>query len=125
AIDVIRALSRYPDVAWSVRLLTLQSMLFAGLLWALLYGGLREAVWASRDRDVRLIGHGPRLAAVYPEAPVVRLFRSALLVAAGVTALAWLLATRARFGVVDLGGVRRAILATLHFSGLQWEVLRN
>lgn len=124
ATEIIRALSNYPDVAKSVRLLGVQAILFAALLWALMYGGLREAVWSDRDRDVRLIGHGPRLAAVYPEGPLVRSIRVSVLVSAGVTALAWLLAMHAR-GVTDLDGLWRAFLAILIMPDLQWEVLKD
>jgi hypothetical protein len=123
--EVIRALSTHPEVGSSVRLLAVQSMLFAALVWALMYGGLREAVWAHQDADVRRIGHGPRLAAVYPEGSVVRSIRMALLASAGVTALAWLVAIRARFHVAGLNSVRDAVFATLQVPELQRDVLRN
>ncbi len=123
--EVIRALSTYPEVRSSVRLLAVQSMLFAALVWALMYGGLREVVWAHRDADVRRIGHGPRLAATYPEGSVVRSIRMALLVSVGVTALASFFAMRARFDVADLNSVRAALLPMLRVPDLQREVLRN
>jgi hypothetical protein len=125
ASEVIWALSKYPDVARSVRPLAVQSTLFGALLWALLYGRIREAIWADRDRNVRLLGHGPRLAPVYPEGPLVRSVRVALLVAAGVTFLAWLLGMHTHFGVSNSAGLQRAFLATLRVPELQWDVLRD
>jgi len=123
ATDVIRALSAYPQVGSSVRLLAVQSMLFAALVWALMYGGLREAVWAHRDAEVRRIGHGPRLAATYPEGSVVRSIRVAVIASMGVTAL--LFATHARFDVADLKSVWAALLPMLRVPELQREMLRN
>ena len=67
AAEVIRALSTYPEVGLSARLLAIQAMLFAAVVWALLYGTFRDAIWARRETDVRRVGHGPRLAPVYPE----------------------------------------------------------
>ncbi len=125
ATEVIRALSIYPEVGSSVRLLAAQSMLFAALVWALMYGGLREVVWAHRDADVHRIGHGPRLAATYPEGSVVRSIRMALLASVGVTALASLFARRARFNVADLNSVWAALLPMMRVPELQREVLRN
>jgi hypothetical protein len=123
ATDVIRALSAYPQVGSSVRLLAVQSMLFAALVWALMYGGLREAVWAHRDAEVRRIGHGPRLASTYPEGSVVRSIRMAVLASMGVTAL--LFVTHARFDVADLKSVWAALLPMLQVPELQREVLKN
>ncbi len=123
ATDVIRALSAYPQVGFSVRLLAVQSMLFAALVWALIYGGLREAVWAHRDTEVRRIGHGPRLAATYPEGSVVRSIRMAVLASMAVTAL--LFVTHARFDVADLHSVWAALLPMLRVPELQREMLRN
>jgi hypothetical protein len=125
ATDVIRALSTYPQVGSSVRLLALQSILFAALIWALMYGGLREAVWAHRDAGARRIGHGPRLAAAYPEGPVVRSIRMALLASAGLTALTWPFPIHARFDVADLKSVWAALLPMLRVPELQREVLGN
>ena len=125
AAEVIRALSAYPDLGPSVRLLALQSLLFAALVCALPYGGAREAIWARRDGNIRRIGHGPRLAPVYPEGSIVRWLRMALLVTAGVTGAAWLLSMHARFGVTDLNGIRLAFLATVRVPALQWNVLRD
>jgi hypothetical protein len=123
AADVIRALSAYPQVGSSVRLLAVQSMLFAALVWALMYGGLREAVWAHRDAEVRRIGHGPRLAATYPEGSVVWSIRMAVLASMGVTAL--LFATHTRFELTDLHSVWAALLPMLRVPELQREMLRN
>jgi DNA polymerase III delta prime subunit len=125
AAEVVQALAGYPDMATSVRLLLAQSALFATLVWALLYGGFRELVWAGRDRDLRRIGHGPRLAPVYPEVSVVRAARRALLVAAGVTAVAWVTQTRAPFGVHDSEGVRAAFMAALRHPQLQRALLTD
>ena len=100
-------------------------MLFAAVVWALLYGTFREAIWARRETDVRRVGHGPRLAPVYPEASVVRALRVGLLVAASITAMAWFFATSARFGVADLNSLRAALLGTLRVPELQRDALRE
>jgi len=125
ADEVIRALSTYPDVSLSVRLLAIQAMLFAAVVWALFYGTFREAIWARRESDLRRVGHGPRLAPVYPEASVVRALRAGLLVAAIITAMAWFFATSARFGVADLNSLRAELLGTLRVPELQRDSLRE
>lgn len=125
AAEVIRALSTYPEVRLSVRLLVIQAILFAGVVWALFYGTFREAIWAHRESDLRRVGHGPRLAPVYPEASVVRALRVGLIVAAGITAMAWFLATSARSGVADLNTLRAALLGTLRAPELQRDALRE
>jgi DNA polymerase III delta prime subunit len=125
AAEVIRALSAYPEAGLSAWLLAIQAMIFAAVVWALLYGTFREAIWARREANVRRVGHGPRLAPVYPEASVVRTLRAVLLVAATVTVMAWFFATRARFGVAGLGSVRAAFLATLQVPELQRDALRE
>src|SRR5579859_3870651 len=125
AAEVIRALSTYPEAGLSARLLAIQAMLFAAIVWALLYGTFREAIWARREGDVRRVGHGPRLAPVYPEALIVRVLRAVLLVVASVTAIAWFFVTRARFGVAELSSVWSAFLATLQVPELQRDVLRD
>ena len=125
ADEVIRALSTYPDVGLSARLLVIQAMLFAAVVWALFYGTFREAIWARRESDLRRVGHGPRLGGVYPEASVVRSLRVGLLVAASITAMAWLFATSARYGVADLNSLRAALLETLQTPELQRDALRD
>ena len=125
AAEVLRALSTYPEVGLSARLLAIQAMLFGAVIWALVYGPFRGAIWARREGDVRRVGHGPRLAPVYPEASVVRVLRAVLLVAASVTAIAWFFTMRARVGVAGLNSVRDALLATLQVPELQRDVLRN
>jgi Type IV secretion-system coupling protein DNA-binding domain len=125
AADAIQALSAYPDVARSVRLLALQSALFATLVWAVLNGGFREAIWGHRRGDLRRIGQGPHLAPVYPESPTVRFIRLALLIAAGVTGPAWIARMRARYGVHDLDSAGTAFMAALHYPDLQREVLTD
>ena len=125
ASEVIRALSRTPEIGSSVRLLIVQAMVFAVFLWALLYGVVRDAVWARRHADVRQIAHGPRLAPVYPEGALVRLVRAAVVVAAGITALRWLLEMHGRLGLVNAKSVSPAFLATLHIPELQREVLKD
>jgi len=125
ATDVIRALSHYPAVRLSVRLLVGESLVLASIAWVLLYAVLREAVWAHRDGSVRRIGSGPRLAPAYPESGVVRSLRMALLLSASITALAWILGLHARWGAVDPSSARVALLATLRVPELQQEVLLN
>ncbi|MGH7750053.1 MAG: type IV secretion system DNA-binding domain-containing protein, partial [Candidatus Dormibacteria bacterium] len=125
AAQVIGALSSYPEVSLSVRLLAAESVVFAAVAWALLYAGLREAVWAHRDASVRRIGHGPRLAPVYPESSVISSLRIALLLSASMTALAWILGLHARWGAAELSSARVALLATLRVPELQREVLLN
>ncbi len=95
AANVVAALSAYPQVGESTKLLALESLLFAAFLWALLYGVLRHALWTPQEADVRRIGHGPRLNPTYPEAPWVRSVRRVLLIAVGLTALFWLISARA------------------------------
>jgi hypothetical protein len=124
AAQVIGALSNYPELSLSVRLLACESLVLAAVTWALLYAGLREAVWARRDGSVRRIGHGPRLAPVCPESTVVRSLRIALLLSASVTALAWILGLHA-WGAADLNSARVALLATLRVPEFQGEVLLN
>ena len=125
AAEVIRTLSTYPEVGLSVRLLAIQAMLFAAVVWALVYGTFREAIWARRESDLRRVGHGPRLAPVYPEASVVRALRVGLLLAASITAIAWFFATCARFGAADLNTLRAALLETLQVPELQRDALRE
>jgi hypothetical protein len=125
AAEVIRALSAYPEVGLSARLLGIQAMLFAAVVWALVYGTFREAIWARREADVRRIGHGPRLAPVYPEASVVRALRAILLVTASISAVAWFFATRVRFGVAGFSSIRAAFFATLQVPELQRGLLWN
>jgi type IV secretory pathway TraG/TraD family ATPase VirD4 len=125
AAEVMRALATYPEVGLSARLLAIQAMLFAAVVWALLYGSFREAIWARRDAGVRRVGHGPRLAPVYPEASVVRALRVELLVAASVTAIAWFVTTRVRFDVGGLNRLQAAFRAALQVPELQRDALRE
>jgi hypothetical protein len=125
AADVIRALSKYPDVGTSARLLAAQSVLFAVLVWALVYGVLRQALWALGDGDVRRIGHGPRLATVYPESSLVRSVRWLVLVAATVTVFTWTLALRAQLGAAGADGLGPALLASLQVPAMQRDLLWN
>jgi hypothetical protein len=123
ASEVLRALSAYPQLGASVRLLAVQSILVASLVWALLYGIGREALWSHREADVRRIGHGPRLAAVRPESGLVRSLRSGLLVAALATGLAWGLEVRDQVGAAGLADVGEALLASVHVPALQRHLL--
>jgi DNA polymerase III delta prime subunit len=123
ASDVLRALLAYPDVARSVHLLAVQSVLFATLVWAVLNGGFREAIWGRHEGDLRRIGLGPHLARSFPESSAVRFIRLVMLIAAGVTAGAWLMSMHARYGVHDLDSARSAFLAALRYPDLQEDML--
>ena len=123
AASVIAALSAYPQVGESAKLLALESLLFSAFLWALLYGALRHAVWTPQEADVRRIGHGPRLSPTYPEAPGVRVVRRVLLIAVGLTALLWLIAARALYGAADITGLASTFLASLQVPALQRELI--
>jgi DNA polymerase III delta prime subunit len=125
AASVIAALSTYPQVGESTKLLALESLLFAAFIWALLYGVLRHALWTPREAGVRRIGHGPRMSPTYPEAPWVRTIRRVLLVAVGLTALSWLISARVRYGIADIKGLAAPFLATLQVPALQWELIVN
>ena len=125
AWQVAYALSRSPEVRASAKLLGAESVLFAALVWALLYGVIRQAVWARGNRGVRRVGHGPRLAAVYPEEPRVRALRWALLVAAAITAPAWALDLQVLLGATAERGLGRALLASLRVPAMQRNLLWN
>lgn len=87
--DIIRLCSRYPEFVRSTHFLAIQSAIFAALILVSFYGSLREFIWARRDRDIRRIGHGPRLALTYPEDSLVHDLRVVIVVATVVAVAAW------------------------------------
>jgi DNA polymerase III delta prime subunit len=123
AADVIRALSRYPDVALSAKLLAAQSVLFAVLVWALAYGVLRQAIWAHGNGSVRRIGHGPRLAAVYPEDPRLRSVRWLFVIGATVTVLSWARALKVQLNAAGADSLGPALLASVQVPAMQRDLL--
>jgi hypothetical protein len=125
AAEVVRELAAYPEVGASVRLLALESVLFASLVWAVLYGVLRQGLWAHRDVEIHRIGHGPRMAAVGPESVLVRSARAVLLGAAGVTALAGLWVLKGQQGAADLHSAGSAFVQMLQVPVQQRELLEN
>jgi len=125
AAEVLRALSDYPEVRESARLLVVQSALFATLVWALLYGVLRQGLWTHRAVDIRRVGPGPRLAAVGPESELLRSVRAVLLAAAGVTAVGALWVLKAQQGIVDLHTGGMAALEMLRVPARQRDLVGN
>jgi len=125
ASELVRALAQTPEIGVSSRLLIVQALVVVFVLWAILYGAMRDAVWGHRDAGVRQVGHGPRLASAYPEDALVRLARMAVLAASALAASMWLFEMRARLGVADAKSLLAAALATFHVPQLQREVLKD
>jgi DNA polymerase III delta prime subunit len=125
AAQVTRLLALTPQIAVSVRLLIAQAVVVVVILWSLLYGVARDAIWSHRDADVRRVAHGPRLAPAYPEGALVHLARIAVVLASVITAVTWLFEMHARLGVLDANDLSVAFLATFRAPQLQREVLEN